>query len=46
VSVSQEITTQAATRPGWHASDASAVAKELGVEPERGDQRRSNLMNP
>jgi magnesium-transporting ATPase (P-type) len=36
VSVSQETTTQAATQPGWHASDAPAVAKELGVEPERG----------
>jgi P-type Ca2+ transporter type 2C len=36
VSVSQGTKTQAATRPGWHAADASAVARELGVEPERG----------
>ncbi|HEY4792264.1 MAG TPA: HAD-IC family P-type ATPase, partial [Actinomycetes bacterium] len=27
---------QVATRPGWHASEASAAARELGVEPERG----------
>jgi magnesium-transporting ATPase (P-type) len=36
VSVSQETKTQAATRPTWYASEASAVAQELGVEPERG----------
>jgi P-type Ca2+ transporter type 2C len=36
VSVSQETKTQAATRPTWHASEASAVAAELGVEPEQG----------
>jgi P-type Ca2+ transporter type 2C len=37
VTVSQETSkTQPATRPGWYASDASAVARELGVEPERG----------
>jgi P-type Ca2+ transporter type 2C len=36
VSVSQETKTEVSTRPGWHASDASAVAQELGVEPERG----------
>jgi P-type Ca2+ transporter type 2C len=36
VSVSQESKTQAATRPTWHASEASAVAAELGVEPEQG----------
>lgn len=36
MSVSQETKTQAATRPTWHASEASAVAAELGVEPERG----------
>jgi Ca2+-transporting ATPase len=37
VTVSQETgKTQPATRPGWYASDASAVARELGVEPERG----------
>jgi Ca2+-transporting ATPase len=37
VSVSQETTkTQTATRSGWHGSEASAVAQELGVEPEHG----------
>jgi Ca2+-transporting ATPase len=36
VSVSQETKTQTATRPTWHASEASAVAAELGVEPEQG----------
>jgi Ca2+-transporting ATPase len=36
VSVSQEPKTQAATRAGWYASDVSAVAQELGVEPEQG----------
>jgi P-type Ca2+ transporter type 2C len=36
VSVSQETKTQAVTRPTWHASEASAVAAELGVEPEQG----------
>jgi P-type Ca2+ transporter type 2C len=36
VSVSQETKTQVATHPGWHGSDVSAVARELGVEPERG----------
>lgn len=36
MSVSQETETQAATRPTWHASEASAVAQELGVEPEGG----------
>jgi P-type Ca2+ transporter type 2C len=36
VAVSQETKTQAAARPGWHGSDVSAVAKELGVEPARG----------
>jgi Ca2+-transporting ATPase len=36
VSVSEDTETPAAARPGWHASDASAVARELGVEPERG----------
>jgi Ca2+-transporting ATPase len=36
VAVSQETKTQEAARPGWHGSDAAAVAKELGVEPGRG----------
>jgi hypothetical protein len=37
VSVSQDLQkTQGATRPGWHGAEASAVAQELGVEPERG----------
>jgi P-type Ca2+ transporter type 2C len=36
VSVSQETKSQPATRSGWHAADESAVARELGVEPERG----------
>jgi Ca2+-transporting ATPase len=36
VSVSQETKTQVATRSGWYASEASAVARELGVEPEHG----------
>jgi Ca2+-transporting ATPase len=36
VSVSQEPKTQAPTRAGWYASDVSAVAQELGVEPEQG----------
>jgi P-type Ca2+ transporter type 2C len=48
VSVSQETKTQAATRPGWHAADASAVARELGVEPERGlsvEEARSRLQS-
>jgi P-type Ca2+ transporter type 2C len=37
VSVSQETTkTQTATRSAWHGSEASAVAQELGVEPEHG----------
>ena len=27
---------EGAARPGWHASEASAVARELGVEPEQG----------
>jgi P-type Ca2+ transporter type 2C len=36
VSVSQETKSQPATRSGWHAADVSTVARELGVEPERG----------
>jgi Ca2+-transporting ATPase len=36
VSVSQETKTPAAPRAVWHASDAAAVAQELGVEPAHG----------
>jgi P-type Ca2+ transporter type 2C len=36
VSVSHETKTQPATRSGWYASEVSAVAQELGVEPEHG----------
>ena len=36
MSVSQETKTQAAARSGWYGSHVSAVARELGVEPERG----------
>jgi P-type Ca2+ transporter type 2C len=36
VSVSQQPTTQEAPGSGWHGSEASAVARELGVEPDRG----------
>jgi hypothetical protein len=32
VSVSQETKTPPATRSGWHGTDASAVARELGVK--------------
>jgi Ca2+-transporting ATPase len=44
VSVSQEMNQDA--RPGWHGLEASAVAKEFGVDPERGlsaDEARSRL---
>jgi Ca2+-transporting ATPase len=34
--VSQESKTTQATPPGWHAADAAAVARQLGVEPEQG----------
>jgi Ca2+-transporting ATPase len=36
MSVSQEIRGEEDARPGWYASEASAVARELGVEPEQG----------
>ena len=36
MAVSQEPKTEVDGRQGWHASEASAVAAELGVEPERG----------
>jgi Ca2+-transporting ATPase len=48
VAVSQETKTQAAARPGWHGSDVSAVARELGVEPGRGlsvEEARSRLQS-
>jgi Ca2+-transporting ATPase len=48
VSVSQEAKTQVATRSSWHAAEASAVAGELGVEPERGlsvEEARSRLQS-
>jgi len=46
--VSQEAKTQVATRSSWHAAEASAVAGELGVEPERGlsvEEARSRLQS-
>jgi P-type Ca2+ transporter type 2C len=36
VTVSQESPSKGDARPGWHGAVASAVAAELGVEPERG----------
>jgi Ca2+-transporting ATPase len=36
VSVRQELNDEVEARPGWHGSEASAVALELGVEPEQG----------
>jgi P-type Ca2+ transporter type 2C len=48
VSVSQETKTPEATRPSWHAAEASAVARELGVEVERGlsvEEARSRLQS-
>ncbi|MDF2738833.1 MAG: cation-transporting P-type ATPase [Actinomycetia bacterium] len=48
MSVSQEAKTQVATRSSWHAAEASAVAGELGVEPERGlgvEEARSRLQS-
>jgi P-type Ca2+ transporter type 2C len=36
VTASQELRDSKDVRPGWHGSDVSAVARELGVEPERG----------
>jgi P-type Ca2+ transporter type 2C len=48
VSVSQETKTPEATRSNWHATEASAVAGELGVEPERGlsvEEARSRLQS-
>jgi P-type Ca2+ transporter type 2C len=48
VSARHETKTQAATRDGWHASDVSTVAQELGVEPEHGlsaEEARSRLQS-
>jgi P-type Ca2+ transporter type 2C len=48
VSVSQETKTPEATGSNWHATEASAVAGELGVEPERGlsvEEARSRLQS-
>jgi Ca2+-transporting ATPase len=48
VSVSQETTSRVEGRPSWHGSDVSAVAQELGVEPERGlsaEEARSRLQS-
>jgi Ca2+-transporting ATPase len=36
VSTRQELNGEVEVRPGWHGSEVSAVARELGVEPERG----------
>jgi Ca2+-transporting ATPase len=36
VTVSQESPSKGDARPGWHGAVASAVAAELGVDPERG----------
>jgi Ca2+-transporting ATPase len=46
VSVRQELNDEVEARPGWQGSEASAVAAELGVEPERGlsgEEARSRL---
>src|SRR5512132_722782 len=46
VSVSQAMKREADDRPAWHGSEAAAVARELGVEPERGlsvEEARSRL---
>jgi P-type Ca2+ transporter type 2C len=46
VSVSQQMKGEAAARQGWHQAEASAVARELGVEPGRGlsaDEARRRL---
>ena len=36
MSTRQELNGEVEVRPGWHGSEVSAVARELGVEPERG----------
>jgi Ca2+-transporting ATPase len=48
VALSQEIKGEVRTRPGWYQVEASAVARELGVEVERGlsvDEARSRLQS-
>jgi P-type Ca2+ transporter type 2C len=48
VSVSQEMKGEVGARQRWHQVEASAVARELGVEPERGlsvDEARSRLQS-
>jgi Ca2+-transporting ATPase len=48
VSATQEANHEVDGRSGWHGSDASAVAGELGVEPERGlsvEEARSRLQS-
>jgi P-type Ca2+ transporter type 2C len=48
VTASQELRDSKDARPGWHGSEASAVAAELGVDPERGlsgEEARSRLQS-
>jgi P-type Ca2+ transporter type 2C len=48
VAVSHETNGEVAARTGWHGSEASAVAQELGVQPERGlsvEEARSRLQS-
>jgi P-type Ca2+ transporter type 2C len=46
MAVSQQVRGNEDARSGWHASEVSAVARELGVEPEQGlsvEEARSRL---
>jgi P-type Ca2+ transporter type 2C len=48
VSVGQAMKREADDRPAWHGSEAAAVARELGVQPERGlsvEEARSRLQS-
>ena len=48
MSVSQEVKSDVGARPVWHQSEVSAVAQELGVDPERGlsaDEVHSRLQS-
>jgi Ca2+-transporting ATPase len=48
MSVSQEMRGETGARPRWHESEASAVARELGVDPDRGlgaDEAGSRLQS-
>src|SRR6266508_119172 len=48
VSVSQAMQREADARPDWYGSEASAVAQQLGVQPERGlsvEEARSRLQS-